>query len=760
MENEQEKIPYRFSTNSNPVVAKFNRVRDLPPLAPITGSPIIRRILGAFSFIIPLVVYYFTTCPVIYFGDAGELIVAAWRGGIAHPPGYPLYVILLAIFLRLPLQFLAPHTQFFQPIAWQANLFSAVVGAAAIWVLFLIVLRILRNHWWAFAAALLAATGKTFWSQTGISEVYTLNALLAGLVCLFALLMAETDPGSHRRKILFRYGTLCMGLSLANHHEMLFFGLVWLMMLKLALETDLSGEDRLAFRKRMLKDVLIFGGLGLLPYLYLPIASAFNPVLNWGHPSNPINFFKVITRYEYRGIKANITGDLVNSFDILVSFLIWTFKQYFIYIPLHAILAIPGFSIFFKRSRQQPVLLSIGLSLFFMCAAFIIYFAKIDRGSMFFLEVYFIPWYLAVAALATIGCATLFTLGTSSTIKIRTSVVVAVTLIVILFAGISGYSNQRESNMNDNIAGYIYSHDVLACLPPLPQKSLLITGGDEIFLFWYWQWVESIDKETAVIGLDALGVRRSWFWSDLQNDHPDFKIPDSTSLFTEYKGDELRWRFMDSLLKANLGVYRTYMSVWDRRLDPLLHDEPWHMVIDGPVLEIEHDTPKLIADYPRASVPEEQFLYKELLKVDRTGLDPYEIEIYKRYASACYNMAVYFSQDGNHSQAAHFASLCLQFDPGYSPGEHMTDPTDLLAFSLYKAGDYDLAKQMLEDLIKSDPNNSLYHYYMAGVYMAKDDRENAKREIGIALQLDPDNQFIVNLYRQLTGTDSQKQNGP
>jgi hypothetical protein len=71
MENEQEKLPYKFSAASNPVIVEISRKRDLPDLAPIAGSPVIRWILGAISFIIPLVVYYFTTCPVIYFGDAG-----------------------------------------------------------------------------------------------------------------------------------------------------------------------------------------------------------------------------------------------------------------------------------------------------------------------------------------------------------------------------------------------------------------------------------------------------------------------------------------------------------------------------------------------------------------------------------------------------------------------------------------------------------------------------------------------------------------
>jgi hypothetical protein len=85
-------------------------------LPPISGHPWVIRILGLVSLLTPLFLYYLTTCPVVYFGDAGELTVAAYRWGIAHPPGYPGYIVPLGIFLRLPLSFLAPDAEFLQPM--------------------------------------------------------------------------------------------------------------------------------------------------------------------------------------------------------------------------------------------------------------------------------------------------------------------------------------------------------------------------------------------------------------------------------------------------------------------------------------------------------------------------------------------------------------------------------------------------------------------------------------------------------------------
>lgn len=719
----------------------------------LNKNHIVYRILGFLAFAIPLFLYYKTTCPVIYFGDAGELIVAAWRGGVAHPPGYPLYVILLAIFLRLPLQFLAPDSEFFQPIAWQANLMSSLLGAATIWVVYLILLRLIKNPWWALGGALVAATGKTFWSQTGIAEVYTLNALLACILILQGILITDSEPGSKRRIKLFYWASLTWGLSLSNHHEMIFFGFLWVAMLFFTLQKNPYSSSQTVRPSKIILSGILYLAIGLTPYIYLPVASAFNPVLNWGHPSNIVNFLKVLTRAEYRGIKTQITSDLINSWDILSAFLRWSFIQNF---PVYLLLVIPGLSVFFRKSNYRGIILCSFLSILLMNIAFIIYFSGIDRGSLFFLEVYFIPWYIFLAILSATGCATIFTAGQAQPARFSPINTLIAFIILIALAGGSGYVNFRQSNMSDNIAGYVYSHDVLATLPPAPQKSILLTGGDEIFLFWYWQWVEGIDKEIACIGIEALEAMRSWFWKDLLRHHPDLKVPDREKLSEKYELNELRWRTLDELLRANHNNYRSFMLVWDPRLDPLLHKGPWHMVIDGPIIEIERDTTKNIGDYPRASVPEESYLFKKLLEVNRSGLDPMELEIYNRYTSACYNMAVYFSQSGEAKKAARFASLCIQFNASYDPGERAVKPRELLAYNLYKAGDFELAKELLQELIKSDPKRALYRAYLAEVYRALGDLNAAKRELEIALQIEPTNQFVISLYREILGNKPKK----
>jgi hypothetical protein len=75
-------------------------------------------VLGGLAFAL-----FLATCsPTVNFTDSGELIAVAWTGGIAHPPGYPLYTILGTLAARLPLG---------DP-AWRLNLVSVLFAAVAV----------------------------------------------------------------------------------------------------------------------------------------------------------------------------------------------------------------------------------------------------------------------------------------------------------------------------------------------------------------------------------------------------------------------------------------------------------------------------------------------------------------------------------------------------------------------------------------------------------------------------------------------------
>jgi Protein O-mannosyl-transferase TMEM260-like len=193
--------------------------------------------------------------------------------GVGHPTGYPTYMMLTHLFTYLP----------FGDPAYRSNLASAVYGVAAVFVVYLVGLRLSRRAVAAAAGALAFGLSGTFWSQAVITEVYTLEALLIALVILVLLVWRDTRAD---RYLLLSF--FLVGLSLTHHLTSVLlvpgaFGFVFL-------------TDRRVFSKAGL--MLKGGGLfllGLLPLAYLPIRALMHAPLNEADPSTPWRFLLLVT---------------------------------------------------------------------------------------------------------------------------------------------------------------------------------------------------------------------------------------------------------------------------------------------------------------------------------------------------------------------------------------------------------------------------------------------------------------------------------
>src|SRR5262249_34468897 len=150
--------------------------------------------------------YLATMYPDLPGGDAGELIAASVTGGAPHPPGYPLYALLVRVFAHVP------HGT----LAWRCNLLSAVCDATAAGLLCLAIGRWTRLVWAGVLAGALFATAPGVWLYAISAEVFALN----NLAC--AAILACTT-GRHVRWA--RLGALIFGLGLANHQTIVFTGL-------------------------------------------------------------------------------------------------------------------------------------------------------------------------------------------------------------------------------------------------------------------------------------------------------------------------------------------------------------------------------------------------------------------------------------------------------------------------------------------------------------------------------------------------------
>lgn len=118
-------------------------------------------------------VYAFTLAPDVTFWDAGEFIAAAHGLGIPHPPGTPLFILLINAWAKV---------LFFLPFAVATNVFSAAATALAAFVTARLVRRATGSAAMSFAAAVAAGSMSSVWLNATETEVYAASLALGVLM--------------------------------------------------------------------------------------------------------------------------------------------------------------------------------------------------------------------------------------------------------------------------------------------------------------------------------------------------------------------------------------------------------------------------------------------------------------------------------------------------------------------------------------------------------------------------------------------------
>jgi hypothetical protein len=241
------------------------------------------RSLETAFFILVFSVYVKTLFPSIPGGDSGELIAEACHLGTAHPPGYPLFTLVLHVVTKwLP----SYGTE-----AWRANVFSAGCGAGSAAFIMSSV-----NVWagsetvgpWAgMAAGGLYAFSPLVWMYSTGSEVFAANNFAASGIVYVTLRYARR-PSWYDVKL----GAFFCGIALCNQHTIVLFEvplILWILWTQLPVIT--------------LKKLCILGTLflcGMLPYAYMPIAATYNPQHGaWGEVRSLSGFFHHFRRGDY-----------------------------------------------------------------------------------------------------------------------------------------------------------------------------------------------------------------------------------------------------------------------------------------------------------------------------------------------------------------------------------------------------------------------------------------------------------------------------
>jgi hypothetical protein len=479
-------------------------------------------------FLVALVVYGSTLAPTVTLTDSGELIVAAYGLGVAHPPGFPLWVMLAHLASLVPIG----------SVAMRINFSSAIFAACACAMLTLVVAELLitacfvaprrRNKTArkdsnierplakrllmfapAVGAGLLMAFSRTLWAYATIAEVYTLNALLVLLVFFLVvrwrrrIIEARTDSSAavaiHDKWIYA--AAFVFGLAMGVHHVTVALTLP-------AIAVVVYRTEGLKFfaSRRLLYAALISVGALILVYGYLPWAASRSPTMNWGNPRSLQEIWWHITGRQYRVFFSFSPAAMGAQF---VEFCRMALREFgFAWLPLALFLAGSGLASAYKRDRSAFWFLA--LIILADLAYALSYEIAEDKDA------YYLPAFISIAIGSGLGIQWLIQRAASQSSSIWRPYVTAATAIVLTSATAFG-ANWPFNNRSHYFIADDYVENLFSTIAP---NGLMLTQDWQVASpMLYAQEIEQ--RRGDVKGVDINLLRRSWYFDYLKHAHPD-----------------------------------------------------------------------------------------------------------------------------------------------------------------------------------------------------------------------------------------------
>ena len=460
-----------------------------------------RYLPPALLAILLLTVYGTTMAPGLTWAnngaDGGDLITAAATGGVAHPTGYPLYLLIARSFQILPIG----------SLAYRTNLMSAVFMTLAAVLVYEVVRRELesrptRTTWLAgFASGFAFGLAPLAWSQAVITEVYALNAFLVALLLyLSSIRDASADP-----VWLDRLGGLIFGLALGNHLTFILLAPIWLT----PFIRRGSGESSQQAGRGWLRGWQVEGPVlmrrlswmcaGLLIYLTLPLRAGSHPPVNWGNPIGWEGFWWLVSGRLYQ-------DELVFSLPHL-----WERMQAWVEVLL-AQAGLPGLlmgfvGLVFHSSALRPKLLWIAIPFLL----FSVLYGTVDSF------VYLIPLVLCLAVWIGLGLGGWMEAAAQ---RWRPGGAFLGVLALAYLAALAVLHRPQVDASHDPRAEQFGE----AVMVQAPAGALVFAKGDQaVFALWYYHYALGERPDLAVVAPDLLHFE--WYLETLRSTYPGLVLP-------------------------------------------------------------------------------------------------------------------------------------------------------------------------------------------------------------------------------------------
>jgi len=445
-----------------------------------------KKIVAAFVFLLFFSLYIFLAFPSLSsFRDAGDLALAASSLGIAHPPGYPTYVLLGHAF-----QSLVP----FANPAYRLNIFSSLCGAGTIALLF-IFLRAFHGTTGAIFGSLMAGVLSFVMAQSGLSEIYALNALFA--VTLFGGAFCLSQGSSTHQARLWILLVYVGGLGLGNHQSLLLVSPVFLVFLW-------RNRTHGIFTPRFWGACALAMVFGLSIYLFLPFRAHAGAHYVWGEPAHFSGLWNILTRADYGAGTLSTRYSTASAVEGLATWLFLWKSQWGI---LGTLLTIAAGGWCLKKGPRETWGIPV-LTLWFVTGPLFALLARMKPGEL--ADAILLPT-LVVPGLAAAGGVGLMVGSWTKKTRPLALGALAVCCLFILTQGLPSISQQ---NQRKNTVAWDYGKNLLRTLP-LNGVLLMITDA-AIFSVVYHQGAAMSRSDLSVL----VDVKLPWRWQQYRRRFP------------------------------------------------------------------------------------------------------------------------------------------------------------------------------------------------------------------------------------------------
>jgi len=487
-------------------------------------SPVPRlHLVAAGVFLGPLIAYWWTAKPSVDFWDTGELQTVPYMLGIAHPTGFPTFILLGWLFTHIvPLG----------NVAWRTTLMCAVAMSGASVLSYRLALRLCGSHSASSLAAMFFASGAIVWSYATRTEVQALSLVLRAL----AIWQLTVWNSTLERRHLFA-GWLSFGLAESTH------GIAML---------ALPGLIVLSIPKRRCRAVsaaatAVAGvAIGMLPYLYLPIRStivthlALDPTASLGfaggmpfwdynHPSTLDGFIRLTTGRDF-----DVREGLLGIFDVrrYVTFIQYLCAREWRQFAALCIVALYG--ILAQYRRERGICISLLLLALVPVPFLNSYGALADPDRYFLLTLWITSVFIAVALAELIrGVAQMLPSSRQAIARVAILTLLAAGLVFQVHRSLGEFAAQRSERSADAFIAEVRR--------VTPQDSIIVAAWNYATPLAYAAYVQrSMAHRVIVVAWpnqyaerykDWLRARPVFLASDWGLDVPNYavlKVPGST----------------------------------------------------------------------------------------------------------------------------------------------------------------------------------------------------------------------------------------